>query len=86
VVAPLPLGIVGGFGPALRRFVLVLHAQGQVTAERLTALLEGIGMAISSRKASRACLVSGVQRSLRPLPKHRTWPSASRRWTANHAR
>jgi len=50
VVAPLPLGIVGGFGPALRRFVLVLHAQGQVTTERLTALLEGIGMAISKLK------------------------------------
>lgn len=39
VLAPLPAGIVGGFGPELRRFVLALHAQGQVTAERLTALL-----------------------------------------------
>jgi len=37
VVAPLPAGIVGGFGPELRRFVLALHAQGQVTTERLVA-------------------------------------------------
>jgi len=49
VVAPLPAGVVGGFGPELRRFVLALHAQGQVTTERLTALLEGIGVAISKR-------------------------------------
>ena len=53
VVAPLPLGIVGGFGPELRRFVLALHAQGQVTTERLTALLEGIGVAISKRQIVR---------------------------------
>lgn len=53
VVAPLPLGIVGGFGPELRRFVLALHAQGQVTTERLTALLEGIGVAISKRQVVR---------------------------------
>ena len=53
VVASLPAGTVGGFGPGLRRFVLALHAQGQVTAERLTALLEGIGMAISKRQVVR---------------------------------
>jgi hypothetical protein len=53
VVAPLPAGIVGGFGPELRRFVLALHAQGQVTMKRLTALLEGIGMAISKRQIVR---------------------------------
>lgn len=53
VVAALPLGTVGGCGPELRRFVLALHAQGQVTAERLTALLEGIGMAISKRQVVR---------------------------------
>ena len=49
VLAPLPAGIVGGFGPELRRFVLALHAQGQVTTERLTALLNGIGVEISKR-------------------------------------
>lgn len=43
VLAPLPDGIVGGFGPGLRRFLLVAHAQGQVTTERLVALLAGIG-------------------------------------------
>jgi hypothetical protein len=53
VIAPLPPGIVGGFGPALRRFVLASHVQGQVTSERLTALLEAIGIAISKRQVVR---------------------------------
>ena len=53
ITAPLPAGIVGGFGPALRRFVLAGHVQGQVTSERLTALLEGIGIAISKRQVVR---------------------------------
>ncbi len=53
VLAPLPAGIVGGFGPELRRFVLALHAQEQVTTERLTALLNGIGVAISKRQVVR---------------------------------
>src|SRR5918997_3414649 len=33
VIAPLPEGIAGGFGPNVRRFCLVLHTQGQVTTE-----------------------------------------------------
>ena len=53
VLAPLPAGIVGGFGPELRRFVLALHAQGQVTTERITALLNGIGVEISKRQVVR---------------------------------
>jgi Transposase IS66 family len=53
VLAPLPAGIVGGFGPELRRFLLVAHAQGQVTTERLTALLNGIGAEISKRQVAR---------------------------------
>jgi hypothetical protein len=53
IVAPLPAGILGGFGPALRRLVLVSHVQGQVTSERLTALLGGIGIAISKRQVVR---------------------------------
>ncbi len=53
VLAPLPAGIVGGFGPELRRFVLALHAQGQVTTERLVALLTGIGLEISKRQVVR---------------------------------
>jgi hypothetical protein len=53
VLAPLPTGIVGGFGPGLRRFLLVAHAQGQVTTERLVALLAGIGIEISKRQVVR---------------------------------
>ena len=53
ITAPLPAGIVGGFGPALRRFVLAGHVQGQVTSERLTALLSGIGVVISKRQVVR---------------------------------
>jgi hypothetical protein len=53
VLAPLPAGIVGGFGPELRRFLLVAHAQGQVTTERLVALLAGIGLEISKRQVVR---------------------------------
>ncbi len=53
VLAALPAGIVGGFGPELRRFVLALHAQGQVTTERLTALLNAIGVEISKRQVVR---------------------------------
>ncbi len=53
VVAPLPSGIVGGFGPGLRRFILAAHVQGQVTTERLVALLNGIGVEISKRQVVR---------------------------------
>ena len=53
IVAPMPAGIMGGFGPGLRRFVLASHAQGQVTSERLTALLNGMGLAISKRQVVR---------------------------------
>ncbi|WP_205769503.1 hypothetical protein [Microvirga sp. KLBC 81] len=38
IIAPLPPGLTGGFGPGARRFCLALHTQGQVTAERLTEL------------------------------------------------
>ncbi len=57
IVAPLPDGVIGGFGPGLHRFILAGHIQGQVTSERLTALLEGIGVAISKRQVVR--LMSG---------------------------
>lgn len=53
VIAPLPEGLLGGFGANLRRFCLALHAQGQVTTERLTAILNGIGMDISKRQVVR---------------------------------
>ena len=45
--------VVGGFGPALRRFILAAHGQGQVTTERLVALLTGIGVDISKRQVVR---------------------------------
>src|SRR5918995_5530867 len=38
IIAPMPVGVAGGFGPGVRRFCLALHAQGQVTTERLTDL------------------------------------------------
>lgn len=53
VVAALPAGIMGGFGPQLRRFIAAGHFQGQVTTERLTALLCGMGLAISKRQVVR---------------------------------
>ena len=53
LLAPLPAGIVGRFGPELRRFVLLQHHQGQVTAERITAFLSGLGLAISKRQVVR---------------------------------
>jgi hypothetical protein len=53
VVAPLPPGIEGHFGPELRRFVLAQYHQGQVTVPRLVALLEAIGIAVSKRQVMR---------------------------------
>jgi hypothetical protein len=53
LIAPLPEGIVGGYGPGVRRFCLALHTQGQVTTERLTDLLNGIGLSISKREVVR---------------------------------
>jgi len=49
----LPAGVVGGFGPDLQRFILAFHIQGQVTTERLTALLNGMGVVISKRQVVR---------------------------------
>ena len=53
IVAALPVGILGGYGPELRRFIAAGHFQGQMTSERLTALLTGMGMAISKRQVVR---------------------------------
>jgi Transposase IS66 family len=57
IVAALPAGILGGYGPELRRFIAAGHFQGQMTAERLTAVLGGMGMSISKRQVVR--LLSG---------------------------
>ena len=53
VIAPLPAGIDGHFGPELRRFVLMQYHQGQVTVPRLVALLCDIGISISKRQVMR---------------------------------
>jgi hypothetical protein len=53
ILAPLPAGIDGHFGPDLRRLVLMLYHQGQTTLPRLTALLRSVGVAISERQVQR---------------------------------
>jgi hypothetical protein len=53
VTAPMPAGIVGHFGPELRRFVLAQYHQGQVTVPRLVAQLRAIGILVSKRQVVR---------------------------------
>jgi hypothetical protein len=53
IIADLDPGIVGGYGPNLHRFVLALHFSGQVTCERIVALLNGMGVVISKRQIVR---------------------------------
>src|SRR5712691_5565237 len=63
VVAPLPAGTTGHFGPELRRFVLAQYHQGQVTVPRLIEQLRGFGLAISKRQVMRL-LIGGQERFL----------------------
>ncbi len=53
ILAPLPEGIEGHFGPELRRFVLMQYHQGQSTMPRLLGLLRSVGIAISKRQLVR---------------------------------
>jgi len=53
VIAPLDPGVVGGYGPHLHRLILMLHFQGQMTCERILALLNGAGVVISKRQVVR---------------------------------
>jgi hypothetical protein len=53
ILAPLPEGIDGHFGPELRRFVVMQYHQGQSTLPRLAALLRSVGVAISKRQLQR---------------------------------
>ena len=53
IVAPLPEGTRGHFGPDLRRFVLMQYHQGQTTLPRLAALLHSVGVSISKREVQR---------------------------------
>ena len=63
VVAPLPDGVDGHFGPELRRFVLAQYHQGQATVPRLVTQLRGFGIAISKRQVMRL-LIGDQQRFL----------------------
>jgi hypothetical protein len=53
IIAKLDPGIVGGYGPNLHRLILALHFSGQVTCERIVALLNGMGVMISKRQVVR---------------------------------
>lgn len=53
ILAPLPEGITGHFGPELHRFVLMQYHQGQSTLPRLLALLRSVGVSISKRQLQR---------------------------------
>jgi hypothetical protein len=53
IVAPLPPGLRGHFGPELVRFILFQHHQGQVTADRITIFLNELGLVISKRQVLR---------------------------------
>jgi hypothetical protein len=53
IVADIPSGVMGGFGPQLRQFIVCAHYQGQVTSERLVSLLNGMGLDISKRQVVR---------------------------------
>ena len=53
LVAPLPAGLRGHFGPELIRFILLQHHQGQVTTDRIVQLLNGVGLVISKRQVLR---------------------------------
>ena len=53
VIAPLPAGIAGHGGADLRRYVLALYHQGQLTVPRLIAHLASLGLRISKRQVVR---------------------------------
>jgi Transposase IS66 family len=53
ILAPLPEGIDGHFGPELHRFVLMQYHQGQSTLPRLATFLRSLGVAISKRQLQR---------------------------------
>ena len=53
IVAALPDGTQGHFGPNLHRFVLMQYHQGQTTLPRLAALLQSVGLSISEREIQR---------------------------------
>jgi hypothetical protein len=58
IVAALPAGIVGHYGAELRRLVLSLYHQGQMTVPRLLVHLHAIGISISKRQLVRLLIAS----------------------------
>jgi len=81
ILAPLPQGIAGHFGPELRRFVLMQYHQGQSTMPRLLALLRSVGIAISKRQLVRllnqnhAAFIAEAQNVLRAGLETSPWVS-----------
>jgi hypothetical protein len=53
VIAPLPAGIAGHCGADLRRYVLALYHQGQLTVPRLVEHLASLGLRVSKRQIVR---------------------------------
>jgi len=53
IVAPLPAGVRGHVGAELRRYVLVLYHQGQMTVPGLLAHLDDLGVDLSKRQLVR---------------------------------
>ncbi len=53
MIALLPDGTQGHFGPNLHRFVLMQYHQGQTTLPRLAPLLQSVGLSISEREIQR---------------------------------
>ena len=52
--ADLPAGVVGGCGAQLHRLVLTLHFQGQMTCERIVAVLTAAGVSPRIKSGGRS--------------------------------
>jgi hypothetical protein len=79
ITAPLPDGIIGHFGPSLRRFVLFQYYRGQVTVPRLLEQLRAIGLAISKRQVLRL-LIAGKENFLNEAQDVLSAGLATARW------
>src|SRR3954453_15409728 len=60
VIAPLPAGIAGHCGADLRRYVLALYHQGQLTVPRLVEHLAVLGLCVSKRQVVRILTHQGL--------------------------
>src|SRR5512143_733711 len=81
LIAPSPAGLEGEFGPALKRAVLALYHQGQMTSDRLVQLLADLGLVISKRTIVRRltegqdALLDEANRVLRAALANASWIS-----------